>query len=128
MPLAFHNEQTVVIDGEQIRLVLDFKAIDATEQLLGCNYDEILDELQKPKPPVGFLGKVFWGLLREHHSDLSFDQILTLMNHQGGLPMGLALSELLKAAFPTSEKEKGENPPKPRGASKASSKPGAKKG
>lgn len=120
MPKPFFNEQTVVIDGETLRLVLDFKAIDATEQLLGQGYDEILDELQKPGASLGFTGKVLWGLLREHHPDLSFDQILTLQLGENGVTMGLAIEKLLTAAFPVAEKAKGKNPPKPRGASKPS--------
>jgi hypothetical protein len=116
----FCHEQAVVIDGETLRLVLDFRAIDATEQLLGKGYDAILDELQKPEATLGFQGKVLWGLLREHHPELSFDQILTLQMGENGLTMGLALQKLLEAAFPTADKAKAENPPKRRGASRPS--------
>jgi hypothetical protein len=86
----FCHEQTVVIDGETLRLVLDFRAIDATEQLLGKGYDAILD------------------------------QILTLQMGENGLTMGLALQKLLEAAFPTADKVKAENPPRRRGASRPS--------
>lgn len=116
----FHHEQSVVIDGEALTLTINFRAIDATEQLLGRGYDEIIDEIQQPSAPVGLTGKVLWGLLREHHPDLSLDQILTLQFGDNGVTMGLAIQQLLTAAFPTAEKEKGKNPPKPRGASKPS--------
>lgn len=118
MPKPFYNEQTVEIDGEVIRLVINFRAIDATEQLLGLGYDEILSEMQKPKASVGLTGKVLWGLLREHHPEMSFDQILTLQAGKNGVVTALAIGKLFEAAFP--EEEKGKNPPKPRGASKPS--------
>jgi hypothetical protein len=120
MPKAFCHEQSVVVDGETFILVINFRAIDATEQLLKCGYDEILADIQRPNAPVGLMGKVLWGLLREHHSDLSLDQVLTLSMGQNGLTVGLAMSELLSAAFPTAEKEKGKNPPKRGGRSQSS--------
>lgn len=120
MPKSFHHEQTVVVDGEAIRLVIDFHAIDATEQLMKSGYDQILEDFQKPDSPVGLQGKVLWGLLREHHSDLSFNQIMTLLQGENGLTVGLAVDQLLHAAFPEADKAKGKNPPKPRGASRPS--------
>lgn len=120
MPKAFYNEQAVVVDGETITLAINFRAIDATEGLLDLGYDEILEKIQQPNVKVGFSGKVLWGLLREHHSDLSMDQVLTLSQGDNGAAMGMAMTELLNRAFTTSEKVEGENPPKPRGASKPS--------
>lgn len=118
MPKPFYHEQTIDIDGETIRLAIDFRSIDATEQLLGCDYDEILSVIQRPKAPIGTMGKVVWGLLRNHHPEMPFDEILTLLAGKNGAVTGLAISKLLEAAFP--EEEKGKNPPKPRGASKPS--------
>jgi hypothetical protein len=120
MPQPFYHEQTVVVDDETFKLVINFRAIDATEQLVGRGYDEILADIQKDDVLVSLNGKVLWGLLREHHSELTLDQILTLCKGEPGLTMGLAMSQLLQAAFPLTEKAKGENPPKPRGVSKAS--------
>lgn len=120
MPQPFYHEQSVVVDDETFNLVINFRAIDATEQLVGKGYDEILSDIQKPDALVSLNGKVLWGLLREHHSELTLDQILTLCKGEPGLTMGLAMSELLQAAFPMVEKAKGENPPVPRGASKTS--------
>lgn len=128
MPKPFYNEQAVVIDGETVRLVIDYFAMDATEQLLGISYDRILDEIQKPGVPLGFQGKVLWGLLRKHHPEISWDEIASLLVYKNGIPFGLALTKLYEAAFPLAETEKGKNPPKPRGASKPSSRRGAKKG
>lgn len=120
MPQPFYHEQSVVVGDETFILVINFRAIDATEQLLDLGYDEILEKIQQPDVKVGFSGKVLWGLLREHHSDLSLDQVLTLSKGEPGVTMGLAMSQLLVAAFPTVEKAKGKNPPKPHGASKTS--------
>jgi hypothetical protein len=116
MPKPFYAEQTVVVDGETLRLVINFLAIDATEQLVGLDYDTILAELQKEGALTGLTVKVLWGLLRQHHSDLSLDQVATLIRGEAGLTVGLAVRELLAAAFSTEEKEKDENPPEPRGA------------
>lgn len=120
MPQPFYHEQSVVVGGETFKLVINFRAIDATEQLVGKGYDEILSDIQQSNVMVSLNGKVLWGLLREHHSELTLDQILTLCKGTEGVTMGLAMSQLLMAAFPVAEKEKGKNPPGPRGASKTS--------
>ena len=116
MPKPFYHEQTVVVDGETLKLAINFRAIDATEQLTGRDYDGILEEIQRQDAHTGLTAKVLWGLLLEHHSDLSMDQILTLLYGETGTKVGLALHELLVAAFPAAEKAKGENPPEPHGA------------
>jgi len=120
MPEAFFHEQQVAVGGETITLAINFRAIDATEQLIGRNYDEILKELQKDESPVSLKGKVIWGLLREHHPEYNLDHILPLMRGEVGVKMGLAIEQLLHAAFPTAEKEKGKNPLKRRGRSQSS--------
>lgn len=117
MVKPFYNEQNVVIDGETLRLAINFKAIDATERLLGRDYASILDELQEPSCPIGTTGGVVWGLLREHHPEMSIDQAATLCFGVHSIAVGLALTDLLQAAFPLAEKEKGANPPKRRGRS-----------
>ncbi len=120
MPKAFCHEQTVVIDGETFHLAIDFEAMDATEQRLEMDYDQIVERVQQSNCPIGLMGKVFWGLLRKHHPDISMDEIVTLMKDKSGLTMGLALTQLLEAAFGRVEKVKAKNPPVPRGASKPS--------
>jgi hypothetical protein len=128
VPKPFYNEQAVVVDGETLRLVINFRTIDATEQLLGRGYDEILDELQRPNCPIGVTGKVVWGFLREHHPEITLDETASLLFGENALKVGLAISELLQSAFPAAENAKGQNPPKPRGTSKASSNGGARRG
>lgn len=117
---TFYHEQTVALDKGTLTLVIDFRAIDATEQLVGRGYDSILEEIQKDDGPVALKGKVIWGLLREHHPELTLNQILPLMRGDDGVIMGLALSQLLQAAFPTVEKAKDKNPPRRGGRSQSS--------
>src|SRR5689334_13819954 len=104
MPEAFHHEQIVKIDGEDITLCIDFRAIDATEQLVGRDYDEIVEELQQPSCLVGTKVRVLWGLLREYHPNLTFDQIVPMLKGKNATATGLAIKQLLVAAFPTDEK------------------------
>jgi hypothetical protein len=130
MVAAFYHEQTVDIEGEPIRFVLDFAAIDATESLLGGRgYDTILADMMDGTAPLAVQAKVLWGLLRRHHPELSLDQATTLLFGRTGLIVGASLGTLINAAFPTAdpEKAKGENPRKPRGASPTSSPRGARK-
>lgn len=126
---AFYQEQLVEVDGEKFTLAINFKAIDATEQLSGRDYDDILNELQSPGCRTGTMGRAVWGLLREHHPDMTLDETLSLIaGEKNGAKVGFALSQLLQAAFPIAAEAKGGNPPKPRGTSKPTSNGGAKKG
>ena len=118
----FYNEQAVTVDGEAYRLVINFRTIDAIETLLGEPFDTVIHELGQERQHLGLVGKVLWGLLREHHPEITLDQTASLMFGDTGVAVGMAVRRLLEAAFPTGEpqKEKGKNPPKPRGASKPS--------
>lgn len=128
MPKPFYHEQLVEVDGEKLILAINFKAITATERFLdGRGYDLILEELQSPGCPIETTGAVVWGLLREHHPTVSIDEAASLLFGQNGMKVGLAISSLLESAFPTAEKVKGKNPPKPRGALRTSSSVGAKR-
>lgn len=120
---AFYNEEAVQVDGETYRLVINFRAIDATESLLGgVPFNDVLEELSSGKQRLGVIGKVLWGMLREHHPDVTLDQAASLMFGETGVAAGMAVHKLLEAAFPVAEpgKPKGKNPPKRRGASKPS--------
>jgi hypothetical protein len=114
----------VVVDGETLRLVINFAALDATESLLHPrNYADILDELGSGAAPKSLEAKVVWGLLREHHPALGLDEATSLIFGETGIMVGVAVSKLLEAAFPEADpkaKAKGKNPPKRRGASKTS--------
>lgn len=124
----FYNEEAVKIGDDTIRLVINFRAMDATESLVGRNYDEVLKEMAAGDPPLSLQGKVVWGLLREHHPDLSLDHAMTLLFGEPSVAVGFAMNKLLNAAFPAADPEaKGKNPTKPRGASKPSTPRGAVK-
>lgn len=121
MPKPFYHEQLVEVDGEKLLLAINFKAITATERFLdGRGYDKILEELQSDDCPVETTGAVIWGLLREHHPTVSIDETASLLFGPNAVVVGMALSQLLQAAFPVAEKGKDKNPRKPRGASRTS--------
>lgn len=114
MPKPFYNEQTVVVDGETLRLAINFRAIDSTEQLIGLAYDDILDEIQREGAFTGMSTKVLWGLLRQHHPEITLDETASLCYGDAGVVVGLAMRELLAAAFPEPgehEQAKDANPP-----------------
>jgi hypothetical protein len=119
MPKAFYCEQPVTVGDETLRLVLNFRAIDAIEGLTDRSFNEVLTELQKIDAKLGLVGKVLWGLLREHHPEVTIDQAASLMFGQTGETVGMAIGKLISAALPRGE-AKGKNPPKRRGASKPS--------
>lgn len=127
-PKPFYHEQSVTIDGATYRLVINFLAIDATESVLGGRaYPDILDDLLAGKS-VGVQARVVWGLLREHHPELTLEEAAALTIGAAGDTIGLAIGELILAAFPAlvvGEEAKGKNPPKPRGASRSSTRRGA---
>jgi hypothetical protein len=122
MVQPFYNEEAVTADGETYRLVINFRTIDATESVLGRSYDSVLREMLIGKPSVGLQARVVWGLLREHHSDITLEQADALARGKSGKLFGFAIGNLFQAAFPFAgePKEKGPNPPKRRGASKLS--------
>jgi hypothetical protein len=120
MPKPFYHEQLVEVDGEKLLLALNFKAIDATEQLSGRDYDSILEEVQSADCRAGTMGRAVWGLLREHHPEVTIDETMSLLAGKASAKVGIALRLLLEAAFPAVEKAKAPNPRKPRGASKPS--------
>lgn len=124
MVKPFYNEQTVKVGSEEFRLVLNFATIDAVESLLAPRtFDEIVGELLGGKPPLATQTRVVWGLLREHHPELSIDQAMTIASGQSAEGVGIAVGNLIMAGFPLSDgtKAKEANPPKPRGASRRSS-------
>lgn len=120
---AFYEEEQVRIsDDLTLRLSINFRAIDAIENLVGQTMEEVVAEVVSGKPRLSLTGKVLWGLLREHHPESTLDEAAGLMfDAEKSVPVGYAMGELLRRAFNLGEpKAKGQNPPKRRGASKAS--------
>lgn len=125
----YYSEQAVRVGDDTYRLVINFKTIDATESVLGGRrYDEILDEVITEKANVGTQARVVWGLLQEHHPDLTIAEADALARGESADAIGTAIGALIAAAFPFSEgpKAKAPNPRKPRGVSSASSQRGAR--
>ena len=132
MSLApFYHEVAVPLEDETFRLVLDFAALDAIESETGRPFDGILREFTSPgaEPATSLQAKVVWGLLRRHHPDIALDQVLTLIYSTASSAIGIGMGKLFETAFPRAEpakkKAKAANPPKPRGASRTTSSPGA---
>ena len=118
---AFYHEEQVTVGDETLRLVINFAALDAVESLTGRSFDRILGEFTGDgEPGISLQGKVVWGLLRQHHPELSLDQVAGLLFGPTSAKVGAAIAKLMAAAFPPAEpadgKAKGANPPEPRGA------------
>lgn len=126
---AFYHEAAVRVDDDtQLRLVIDFAALDAVEGLVGKPFDRILEDFTAADsdPPLGLQGKVIWGFLRRYHPEVSLDQVANLLFGPSSVALGVAIGQLFNAAFPTAEpddgkKAKAANPRKPRGTSKPTS-------
>jgi hypothetical protein len=114
---SFYNEASVEVEGEPLTLVLNFRAIDVIESITGEKMTDILGQLASP--PMALVGKVLWALLREKHEGVTLDEAAGVGFGPDGTKVGLAMGELLSRAFNIGE-AKAKNPPKRRGASKAS--------
>lgn len=114
---AFYNEAQVEVEGEQLTLVLNFRAIDVIESVTDEKMTDILPQLVDP--PMALVGKVLWALLREKHEGVTLDQAAGVGFGPDGSKVGLVMGELLGRAFAIGE-AKDKNPPKRRGASKTS--------
>jgi hypothetical protein len=119
---AFYNEASVEVEGEQLTLVLNFRAIDVIESLAKQPMSDILKQLG-PSVPYSLVGKVLFGLLREMHDGVSLDQAAGVAFGPDGAKVGMAISDLLDRGFNFGE-AKGKNPPKRRGRSQSSEKNG----
>ena len=126
MLAAFYHEEQLTVGDETLRLVINFAALDAVESLTGRAFDRILADFTKPdaEPQLSLQGKVVWGLLRQHHPEITLDQVAALLFGPTGARIGAAIAKLMAAAFPAAEpadpKAKGANPRRPRGASNPS--------
>lgn len=122
---SFYNEAQVEVGETRLRLVVNMRTIDATEALTGLTMPKILSLLLGNDPPLSLGGKVLWGMLREHHPEVTLDEALGLMFAQEQDAIGIAMGDLFRRAFHIG-KAKDENPPKRRGASKPSSQNGSR--
>ena len=123
MVRPFYHEQRVEVEGEPLRLVLNFGAIDAAESILApLTFDQIIGQMLDGSASLATQARVIWGLLREHHPELSIDQATAVVVGSNNVAIGVAVGNLIQAAFPlkSDKEETGANPPKPRGASRNS--------
>jgi hypothetical protein len=118
---TFYEEETVALDGGSLRLAINFRALTAIEGLAEQGMDDILPAVLGGRAPLNLIGKVLWGLMREHHPESTLDDAGGLMLSKAtSAAVGLAMSSLLMRAFSVEPEAKGKNPPRRRGASKAS--------
>ncbi len=115
----FYNEALVEVGGTRLRLVVNMRTIDATEALTGLNMPKMLSLLLSEDAPLSLGGKALWGMLREHHAEVTLDEALGLMFAPEQEAIGAAMGDLFRRAFHLGE-VKEENPPKPRGRSRTS--------
>lgn len=122
----FYNEaQAPLSDGTVLRLVVNFRSIDAFEGLVGKSMETMLPEIASGRAGYGIVGKFVWSLLLEHHPELTMDQIAGLMFGEDGDAVGVVVGHLIQRAFNLGEvQEKAANPPKRRGQSRTSAKSG----
>lgn len=97
----FYNEASVPVDDQTLRLVIDFRAIDVIEGLIGENMDAILPRLLVQNPPHALMGKFLWAMTRQHHPSLTLDQVAGLLYRTDGTSdrIGLAGGDLIRRAF-----------------------------
>ena len=117
---SFYHEGHVTVEGEQLTLICNFRAIDVIESLTGEKMSDVLSQLDDP--PSALVGKVLWALLREKHEGLTLDDAAGVMFGPDRENVGVVMGDVLRRAFNIGEepKAKGKNPPKRRGASKTS--------
>lgn len=114
----FYHEGQVEVDGENLHLVCNFRALDVIESVTGQKMSDILPQLVDP--PHSLVGKVLWGLLREKHENVTLDEAAGVaFGEKGGL-VGVVMGDVLRRSFNIGAAEKKPNPPKRRGTSKAS--------
>src|SRR5690349_16569202 len=97
---TFYEEESVELDGGVLRLAINFRAITAIEGLTGEGMDVTVASVLSGGAHLNVVGKVLWGLLREHHPETGLDEAAGLMfNKASAVKVGLAISAVLMRAF-----------------------------
>lgn len=120
--VAFGLEEQVTVCGETLTLRLDFRAITGIEGAIGRDMPTVAAILRSGSPPVSWMGQVIWFCLREHHSDVTLDQVAGIMfDEKDAGKLGVALFALLDKSFPLSVPTEDKKPKNGRrGRSKSS--------
>jgi len=126
----FHFDAEVeAAEGFILHLSIDFAVINKLEGLLNKGMDELLGELVTS---ASVMGKFLWAMTREHHPDLTLDQVAGIMfSKDYGAGVVATLGNLVRNAFNIGEPDAvGEQSHPPRkgsvGASRASSRSGSR--
>lgn len=127
--VPFGQEEQVTVFGETLTLRLDFRAITGIEGQTNYDMPTVSVICRMSDAPVSILGQVIWFLLREHHPDVTLDQVAGIMfDQKENAKLGVALDALLSRVFPLAEDKKPKNAPKPHGRSRSSDGAGLKRG
>lgn len=118
----FFAEVEVEANGETLKLVCNFLAIDCIESVTGEKMQEIIPQLGDPSQSLAV--KVLWGLLRYRHEGVSLDEAASITFGPDKGKVAIAMGEAISRAFTFDEKAKGENPPERRGRSRSFEKNG----
>lgn len=120
--VAFGLEEQAEVCGEVLTLRFDFRTITGIEGALERDMPTVAAVLRSGSPPVSWLGQVVWFCLREHHKEVTLDQVAGVMfSEKDGGRLGIALNALLDRAFPLATEDKEpKNARKRRGRSKSS--------
>lgn len=126
--VAFSAEEQVKVGDDVLTLVLNFRAIDVIEGLIGQPMPIVVANLRSGSPLLSWAGKVVWATLREKHEGVTLDQASGLMfDKSHAEKVGHALDALLERVFPLAKSDDDDQPKKkratrrkPRGASKPS--------
>lgn len=121
----FYHEGQVTVDGEELHLVCNFRAIDVIESITEQKMSDVLPQLMDP--PHALIGKVLWALLRERHEGVTLDEAAGVGFGPSGVKVGAVMGDVLRRAFNIGDdaEAKGKNPRKRRGQSKTSSESGS---
>jgi hypothetical protein len=123
-----HEAEVLLADDFGLKLTINFRTIDRLEALLGKGMDELLGDLNAS---ISTMVKFAWGMTREHHPDLTLEQVAGLvLSKEHGQAICASIGNLVRRAFNIAdgEGEQSSRPPKGKrssGASRGSSKSGS---
>jgi hypothetical protein len=117
----FFAEVDVEVDGQTLKIVCNFGAIDFIERVTGEKMQEIIPQLADPSQSLAV--KVLWGLLRYRWEGVTVDDAAALAFGPDKGKIAIAMGEAISRAF-SFEEAKDENPPVRRGRSRSIGKSG----
>lgn len=122
MKSFFAEVEVKTSDGETLKLVCNFFAIDFIERLTGQSIQHILPQLDADGQQ-SLVVKVLLGLLRHRHEEMDIDTAAAIAFGPDKGKVALAMGEAISRAF-TFEEAKDKNPPERRGRSRSTAENG----